>query len=164
MARKSFPWAARIKEWERENGRSHPLVPRLSAAGREGLRYAEELAGAARARSYAAIGLEHPRYDDATIEEVGHGAFEVVSATTVRNRIAQARFELFGLRSDRAIRRFLARVEQAAARQCAASECDRALPAGATRRRRYCEWHSQPWAKAERHRVKRRSRQILEKT
>jgi hypothetical protein len=146
-----------MKQWERENGRSHPLIPRLSLKGQEGFIYAEELAGAARARRYAAIEQEDPEYDDATIGEVGSGYDQRVSATTVRNRIAQARVELFGHRSDRAIRRLLARVEQAAARSCKIGSCGNPLPIGATSRRLYCDRHSQPWAKAERYRLKRRS-------
>jgi hypothetical protein len=145
-----------MKEWERENGRSHPLIPRLSLMGQEGFTYAEELAGAARVRSYAAIHQEDPDYDDATSEEVGDGYDQRVSATTVRNRIAQARVELFGHRSDRAIRRLLARIERAEGRRCKTKDCDEPLPVGATSRRLYCDRHSQPWAKAERYRFKRR--------
>ena len=154
MARKVFAWALRIKQWEQDNKRSHPLTERLSNSGQKGLDYAEHLAGAARARSYTAIGQEHPDYDDATIRDVRGGHDEWVSATTVRNRIAHARWELFGGRSDRAVRRFLARIEKAT-QECEAEGCEEALPRGTTSRRKYCAWHAQPWAKAERHRVKR---------
>lgn len=149
-------------QWERVNRRQHPLRVRLSALGREGFGYAAEIAGAARARSFAAIGREHAEYDDdVTATVLARESYDQVSATTVRRRVQQAREELFGVRSDRSIRRVLSGIETDAvsgtARSCGTDGCETPLPAGATSRRRYCEWHAQPWAKAERYRAKRRT-------
>lgn len=155
VIRKTYPWAYRIKQWERINGRPHPLRSRLSALGEEGLDHASEIAGAARARSFAAIGHEHPHHDaDAvTAEVLARESCGLASPSTIRSRIRQTQFELFGSRSDRSIRRFLARVERDAGRSCEADGCTTLLPVGSTVLRRFCEWHSQPWAKSERHRA-----------
>ncbi len=162
MGRNAYPWAYRIRKWEQVNRRPHPLCSRLSARGREGLRYATEIAGAARARRFAAIGREHPDYDDdrVTAEVLARESHEQVSATTVRGRIQQATFELFESRSDRSIRRLLASVEketsQKAGWRCEVDGCEEPRPPRSTTRKRYCAWHSEPWAKQERYRRKRR--------
>lgn len=161
--RSAYPWAYRIQTWEQINRRPHPLRSRLSARGQDGLAYAAEIAGAARARSFAAIGREHPDYDGdrVTADVLARESDEQLSAATIRSRIQQAQIELFGHRSDRSIRRLLARIQHEptweAVRLCEADGCDTPLPVVATSSRRFCKWHAQPWAKAARARAKQQA-------
>ena len=134
----------------------------LAAVGARprGSGYATEIAGAARARRFAAIGREHYDGDGVTAEVLERESHEQVSATTVRGRIQQATFELFESRSDRSMRRLLASVEketsQKAGWRCEVDGCEEPRPPRSTTRKRYCPRHSEPWAKQERYRRKRR--------
>jgi hypothetical protein len=126
----SYFWAHRALD--------SPHYGQLSEHGYEGLEYAEQLADDARYRvgellsgrrgipplSFAELARQH-RKRPATIER----------------RVAQARHELFGTRSDNGIRHLIKRrreLQQRRPRACAAPGCSRTLPNQATKRKKHC--------------------------
>ena len=145
--------------WTRDVDHSFPGYKRLSADGREGLGWAQELDEAAQARQLAAIGRQNPELATVTIAEIAKD--EAVSATTVKRRIAQARLELFGPLSDRGIRDRKARWQQLKdlpAERCDHEDCEKELPLELGRPKRYCDRHREPWARAHRAKARRLQR------
>jgi hypothetical protein len=143
--------------WARGLDPSYPDYAGLSADAREALGWAQELDEAAQARQLAAIGRQNPELATVTIAEIAKG--ESISATTVRRRIAHARFELFGSLSDRGIRDRKNRWQELKNRppkRCEHEGCEEELPIDLGRPRRYCSWHGLPWARAHRARLRLR--------
>jgi hypothetical protein len=102
-----------------------------SYAALEGFEYAQELAQDARRRR--ADALVKPLPSALTVRDLAER--EGIAESTVRNRIRQARLELWGTLSDSGIYYRLRR-GPLGARDC--EWCGNPLPAARTTRRRYC--------------------------
>lgn len=123
--RESFAWA-----YKEEARLSDPEA-------RAGLRYACRLAEAAREYRKAALKGEPPPFP---LTPADLAFEEDLAEETVRERIALARFELYGNLSDGAIYARKARAKvlrEQPERVCKAPDCEEPLPRRATRRREY---------------------------
>jgi hypothetical protein len=143
-----YGWALKIP-------RNDPRRRRLSLDASTGLGYLEELAeNAAERRRLAPSGRAPERLTVATMAHEDR-----CSRSEVYRMMKQARIELFGKElSDSAIYHRLRRDRKhgaPAARPCAHDGCSRPLPARATARRRYCDFHLAPHARTARHRERR---------
>ena len=116
----------------------HVDADALLADVREGLSYARLLAENNLRWSRQAP-RKGPRPFPLTAEQLAR--VTAVSATTVRRRIADARFVLYGGLSDSGIyyRRSQAKRRERGERTCRAPDCGNALPAKARVSRRYCD-------------------------
>jgi hypothetical protein len=144
---------------------SHHLSPRdprihgLSPRARTGFDYARELADNADERSLGALRGDVP--ERLTVEQIARD--DRLSPDDVYDMLKQTRIELFGKDlSDSAIYYRLRRDREhgnPAARPCAEPGCLRPLPAGASRRRRYCDFHGASHARVSRYRARERNSQ-----
>jgi RNase P/RNase MRP subunit POP5 len=127
----------------------------LSDDASAGLAYLEELAENATERRQLAPSRRAP--ERLTIARLAYE--EGCSRSEIYRLMKQARIELFGRElSDSAIYHRLRRDRKRgdpAARPCAHDGCPRPLPARATARRRYCDFHLAPHARIARHRDSR---------
>jgi len=140
-----YGWALRIPS-------DNPRRRRLSFDASTGLDYLVELAeNAAERRRLAPSGRAPERLTIATMAHEDRR-----SRSEIYRLMKQARIELFGKDlSDSAIYHRLRRDREhgaPAARPCADDGCRRPLPARATARRRYCDFHLAPHARTARHR------------
>ena len=140
-----YGWALRIPP-------DDPRRARLSSDAAAGLAYLVELAvNAAERRHLAPSGRAPERL---TITAMA--SEDRCSRSEIYRLMKQARIELFGKDlSDSAIYHRLRRDREhgsPAGRPCAHDGCPRPLPARATARRRYCEFHLAPHARTARHR------------
>jgi hypothetical protein len=129
--RRSYAWALQFKP-------NDPEISRLTPKAREGIQYARELAGDARERSLLALRRE-PLPKPLSVAQIA--AEDRISPIAIHAAIKQAKLELFGERSERAIYYALRRRERLpglATRRCSGPACRRPLPLRATARRRYC--------------------------
>lgn len=129
--RRSYAWAGQFKA-------SDPEISRLTPKAREGIDYARELADDARERSLLALRRE-PLPKPLSVAQMARE--DRTSPTAIHAALNQARLELFGARSERAIYYALRRRERLpglAARRCGGPACQQPLPLRATVRRRYC--------------------------
>ena len=143
-----YRWAESFRPGDAE-------LRRLSPAAKMGLDYAQELAENARERSRGALSGNMP--ERLSVQEIARE--DGRSPVEVYRLIKQARIELFGKDlSDSAIYYRLRRERERgnpARRPCREEGCPRALPAGATARRRYCEFHAAPHSRIRRYRRRR---------
>jgi ribosomal protein S18 acetylase RimI-like enzyme len=129
MARRrtSYAWAGHVE-----------AGVRLSGDAEQGLAYARTLAE--NNREWSRQAPRHGRKPfPLTVEELAE--VESVSASTIRRRIAEARWALFGSLSDSGIyyrRAQEKRRKERGSRICRAPDCANALPARARASRRYC--------------------------
>lgn len=121
----------------------------LSDTAHEGLRYARDLAEAAKDRAHDALrGIKSERL---TVAELARR--DGRSASGVHRNIALARRELFGEISDNAIYKRLQRKRNRPKfRRCAEPGCSESLPPRSPRHRRYCNLHRTVKARVRRHR------------
>jgi RNase P/RNase MRP subunit POP5 len=143
-----YGWALKIPS-------DDPRRRRLSPDASTGLSYLEDSAeNAAERRRLAPSGRAPKRLTVATMAREDR-----CSRSEIYRLMRQARIELFGKElSDSAIYHRLRRDRDhgaPAARPCAHDGCPRALPARATARRRYCDFHLAPHARTARHRDRR---------
>lgn len=138
----------RTYAWALHFSPTSPDVRRLSRLAANGLHYATCLAENAQKRKAGALG-EAPIPDRLTIAKLADD--EAVSIVEVNTAIKQARIELFGANlSDRAI--FDRLHQDWPFHVCIEPGCENPLPARRTRRRRYCDEHLAPAARARRRR------------
>jgi len=144
-ARRRYAWALRFPPADER-------VRRLSAEAQHGLDYARELAHNRRERRELSLAGAAPPL--LTVSELA--AEEELAAVTIHERIKRARVELFGSDvSESTIYYRLTRATKLPWRspgECQERGCARALPAGASRRRRYCAEHATSAARVRRHR------------
>jgi hypothetical protein len=132
-----------------------PRRRRLSPEASTGLSYLKELAeNAAERRHLGPSGRAPERRTVATLAREDR-----CSRSEVYRLMKKARVELFGKElSDSAIYHRLRRDHEhgaPASRPCAHEGCRRPLPARATARRRYCDFHLASHARTARHRERR---------
>jgi hypothetical protein len=129
--RRSYAWALQFKP-------NDPELSRLTPKALEGIQYARELAEDARERSLLALQRE-PLPKPLSVARIA--AEDRASPIAIHAAIKQAKLELFGARSERAIYYALRRRERhpdLATRRCSGPACRQLLPLRATARRRYC--------------------------
>jgi hypothetical protein len=129
--RRSYAWARQFKATD-------PEISRLTLKAREGIEYARELADDARERSLLALRRE-PLPKPLSVAQMARE--DRTSPTAIHDAIKQAKRELFGERSERAIYYALRRRERLpglATRRCSGPACKQLLPLRATVRCRYC--------------------------
>jgi len=129
--RRSYAWARQFKATD-------PEISRLTPKAREGLDYARELADDARERSLLAL-RRQPLPKPLTVAQIARE--DRTSPTAIHAAIKQAKLELFGDRSERAIYYALRRRERLPGlptRRCSGPACKQLLPLRASARRRYC--------------------------
>lgn len=129
--RSSYAWALQFKQ-------NDPELARLTPTAQEGIQYARELAEDARERSLLALQRE-PLPKPLSVARIA--AEDRTSPIAIHTAIKQAKLELFGERSERAIYYALRRRERhadLAKRRCSGPACRQLLPLRATVRRRYC--------------------------
>jgi hypothetical protein len=128
-------------------------VSDLSEQAWLGLGHAQQLAADARMRSSMNLRQYEPSWPPVTVEEMADQ--EGVHVVTIRRRIAAARRELFGEISDDAIFKRTRRQEQRTLRprrKCGQKGCTADLPAGAPKKRNYCDAHRSSAARTRRYR------------
>lgn len=129
--RRSYAWALQFKP-------NDPEISRVTPRAREGIQYARELAEDARERSLLALRRE-PLTKRLSVAQIA--AEDRTSPSAIHDAIKQARRELFGERSERAIYYALRRRERLpglAMRRCSGPACRQLLPLRATARRHFC--------------------------
>ena len=147
-----YRWALQLSERD-------PRVRALSYRARIGFGYARELGEIAAERSLGAPNGDMP--ERLTVEEIARE--EGLSPVDVYRMLKQTRIELLGKDlSDSAIYYRLRRDREhgmPADRPCAEAGCRRPLPTGASRRRRYCDFHLASHARVRRYRARRKDSQ-----
>jgi len=122
---------------------------RLGDNASDGLRYARDLAEAAKQRGHDA--LQGYKTERLTLAELARR--DGRAASTVHANIRRARQELFGDLSESAIYKRLQRKRnRPPLRRCSEPDCTEHLPTKAPRHRRYCNLHRTGTARVRRHR------------
>src|SRR5215211_1183394 len=154
-ARRRYAWALRFPA-------DHPQAERLSAEARSGLAFAERLARNSRERRESALHGYVPA--SLTVDELAEQ--EALSPVTIHGRIKQARIELFGgdVSESTIYYRFArgTKLPWLSPGCCREPGCRGLLPAGASRRRRYCDLHAGGAARVRRHRRAPEVTQLLQ--
>jgi hypothetical protein len=149
--------ALRRYGWSLQLAEQDPRVQALSSWANMGLRFARELAEDAAERSLGALRGDLP--ERLTAQHIARE--HRLSPFEVYDMLRRARIELFGKDlSDSAIYYRLRRDREhgiPTERPCAEPGCPRPLPAGASRRRRYCDFHLAPHARVRRYRARQKT-------
>jgi hypothetical protein len=149
--RRSYAWA------NRTHVANIPLSE-LTETAYEGLEYAIKLADQARLWSNQNLLSHTPETAEApfTLEQLAHD--RGIPASTMRSRIAAARWQLFGDLSDAAISKRAHRRRKPPfrpnrpTRTCKEPGCSQQLPANAHGNQHYCDQHRGAAARTRRHR------------
>jgi hypothetical protein len=148
--RRRYRWALQLSERD-------PRVRALFPRARTGFGYACELGENAAERSSGALRKDVP--ERLTVRQIARE--DGLSPAALYDMLRQARIELFGKDlSDSAIYYRLRRDHEygiPTERPCAEPGCARPLPTGASRRRRYCDFHLASHARVSRYRARQRA-------